>query len=85
MFENSNLPFRKWYLARGFMSFSKKGLSAMELQRQLGHKRYNTVWSMMHRIRQAMGKRDNLYSLEGIAEFDEGYFSTETSEKDPEK
>ncbi len=82
MFENSNLPFRKWYLAMAFMSFSKKGLSAMELQRQLGHKRYNTVWSMMHRIRQAMGKRDSLYSLEGMAEFDEGYFSTETSKKD---
>lgn len=27
MFENSNLPFRKWYLAIAFMSFSKKGLS----------------------------------------------------------
>jgi hypothetical protein len=37
---------------------------------------------MMHRIRGAMGKRDSLYNLEGMVEFDEGYFSTETSEKD---
>ena len=82
MFENSNLPLRKWYLAMAFMSFSKKGLSAKELQRQLEHARYRTVWSMMHRIRVAMGKRDNLYQLEGMVEFDEGYFSTETNEKD---
>ncbi|MDO9580193.1 MAG: IS1595 family transposase [Bacteroidales bacterium] len=82
MFENYNLPLRKWYLAMAFMSFSKKGLSAKELQRQLGHARYRTVWSMMHRIRVAMGKRDKLYQLEGMIEFDEGYFSTETNEKD---
>ena len=82
MFENSNLPLRKWYLAMAFMSFSKKGISASELQRQLDHSRYRTVWTMMHRIREAMGKRDSLYNLEGMVEFDEGYFSTETSEKD---
>ena len=82
MFENSNLPLRKWYLAMAFMSFSKKGLSASELQRQLEHARYRTVWSMMHRILAAMGKRDNLYKLEGMVEFDEGYFSTETSKRD---
>lgn len=30
----SNLKFRIWYLAMAFMSFSKKGISAKELQRQ---------------------------------------------------
>jgi hypothetical protein len=82
MMENSNLPISKWYLAMAFMSFTKKGLSAKELQRQLEHSRYGTIWSMMHRIRQAMGQRDRLYKLEGMVEFDEGYFSTETSKRD---
>ncbi|MFC2138674.1 IS1595 family transposase [Bacteroidota bacterium] len=82
MMENSNLPFRKWYLAMAFMSFSKKGISAKELQKQLEHNRYATVWSMMHRIRKAMGQRDKLYSMEGMVEFDEGYFTTETSKQD---
>ena len=59
--ENAKLPFRKWYLAMAFMSFSKKGLSATELQRQLGHKRYEPIWFMMHMIRKAMGNRDALY------------------------
>ena len=82
MMENSNLPFRKWYLAMAFMSFSKKGMPASELQRQLGHSRYESVWFMMHRIRKAMGKRDSLYKLEGMIEFDEAYFSTETNKND---
>jgi hypothetical protein len=82
MMENSNLPFRKWYLAMAFMSFSKKGISAKELQKQLEHNRYATVWSMMHRIRKAMGQREKLYNMEGMVEFDEGYFTTETSKLD---
>ena len=82
MMENYKLPLRKWYLAMAFMSFSKKGISAAEMQRQLNHSRYETIWVMMHRIRKAMGKRDSLYELTGMVEFDEAYFETETSEKD---
>ncbi len=78
--ENSNLPIRTWYLAMAFMSFTKKGLSATELQRQLGHSCYQTVWSLMHRVRGAMGKRDDCYGLEGMIEFDEGYFEQATKE-----
>ena len=78
MMENSNLPVRTWYLAMVFMSFSKKGLSAYELQRQIGHGRYMTVWSLMHRIRNAMGQRDSRYTLKDIVEFDEGYFTKAT-------
>ena len=74
MMENSNLPIRTWYLAMAFMSSTKKGLSAHELKRQIGHSRYATVWSLMHRIRNAMGNRDARYTLEGLVEFDEAYF-----------
>jgi hypothetical protein len=63
-----------------FMTFSKKGISALEMQRQLGHKRYGTVWKLMHKIRAGMGKRDNLYQLSGSVEFDEGYFEQATPE-----
>ncbi len=34
---------------------------------------------MMHRIRDAMGKRDDLYQLKGMIEFDEGHFKKATS------
>jgi len=85
MMENAKLPYRKWYLAMAFMSFSKKGLSAKELQRQLGHSRYESIWSMMHRIRQAMGQRDNMYDLAGMIEFDEGYFTTHSCKSKNQK
>lgn len=76
--QSSKLPIQKWYLAILFMSATKKGFSACELQRQLGHKRYDTVWSLMHRIRNAMGNRDSRYTLSGMIEFDEGYFEKAT-------
>ena len=37
---------------------------------------------MMHKLRKAMGQRDSVYTLEGIIEFDEPYFSTETKNLD---
>jgi len=80
--QNSNLPIRKWYLAMAFMSFSKKGVSATELQRQIGHKHYVTVWFLMHRIREAMGERDSQYTLVDMIEFDEAAVVTATSKKD---
>jgi len=77
--EHAKLSFHKWYLCMAFMSFSKKGISAMEMQRQLGHKRYRTVWVLMHKIRSGMGKRDDLYTLDGVVELDEGYFEQASS------
>lgn len=83
--ENSNLPFLVWYKTIFLMSATKKGFSAKEIQKQLGLKRYEPVWSMVHKIRTAMGKRDAIYTLEGMIEFDEGYFTVESSEIEKEQ
>ena len=77
--EGSKVPVHTWYLAMAFMTFSKKTISAAELQRQLNHPKYDTVWRLMHKIRSAMGKRDALYQLEGSIEYDDAYLSTTTS------
>lgn len=74
--ENSRLPFKTWFLIMLFMTSTKKGISACEMQRQVGHQRYATIWDIMHRLRKSMGKRDDLYILEGMIEFDEGCFRT---------
>ncbi len=71
--ENSNLPIRIWMLAITFISATKKGFSAAELQRQLGLKRYEPVFRMYHKIRVVMGKRDNIYRLEDMVEYDEAF------------
>ena len=74
--ESSKLPFQYWFLALYLMSTNKKDISAYQLQRELGHKRYEPVWAMMHKIRKAMGKRDSRYLLKGEVEIDEGFFET---------
>jgi DNA-directed RNA polymerase subunit RPC12/RpoP len=81
----SNLPFRYWFIAIHLLTSTKKSFSALELQRQLGHKRYEPIWQLLHKLRSVMGKRDSQYSLLGILELDEGFFTTEISEDEKHK
>lgn len=83
--ENSNLGFLVWYQTMFLMSCTKKGFSAKEIQKQLGMKRYEPVWLMVQKLRTAMGNRDSRYTLEGMVEFDEAYFSISSSEIEKEK
>lgn len=78
--QGSNLSFLTWYRCMFLMGATKKGFSAQEIQRQLGLKRYEPVWAMVHKLRKAMGKRDARYTLEGMIEMDEGYFTVESGE-----
>ena len=78
--EHSNLSFLVWYRTMFLMSTTKKGFSAKEIQRQLGLKRYEPVWFMIHKLRKAMGKRDARYTLEGMIEMDEGYFTVASTD-----
>ena len=83
--QSSNLSFLVWYRAMFLMSATKKGFSAKEMQRQLGLKRYEPVWAMVHKLRKAMGNRDARYTLEGMVEMDEGYFTVESSQVEQSK
>jgi hypothetical protein len=58
------------------MTSIKKSLSALEMQKQLGHGRYEPIWYMMHKIRATMGKRDARYQLSKDFEIDEAFFET---------
>jgi hypothetical protein len=82
----SKLPFMYWFIAMHLLTATKKSISAAELQRQIGHKRYQPIWELMHKLRSVMGKRDDKYTLKGCIELDEGFFSTEIpKEKKNEK
>jgi transposase-like protein len=83
--ESSNLSFLIWYKTMFLLSATKKGFSSKEIQKQLGLKRYEPVWAMVHKLRKAMGKRDDRYTLEGMIEMDEAYFSVEASEIEKSK
>ncbi|GHT01373.1 hypothetical protein AGMMS49525_01910 [Bacteroidia bacterium] len=81
----SKLPFRYWFVAFHLLTSTKKSFSAKELQRQLGHKNYDAIWALLHKLRMAMGTRDARYTLSGVLELDEGFFSTETQAEEKQQ
>jgi len=72
LFADSHLPLITWFHAIGLMLNAKKGISAKQLQRDLGIGGYKTAWYLNHRIREAMGNGD-IPKLGGIVEIDETY------------
>lgn len=76
VYEDSKVPLHKWLLATHLMCASKKGISALQLQRELALGSYRTAWFMAHRIREAMIDTDNTpLGGEGkVVEADETYY-----------
>ena len=75
---HSHVSLSKWFLAFYFVSQDKRGLSVVQLSNQIGVT-YKTAWSMLRRIRSAMGQRDAAYLLSGVVEFDDAYFGGPTA------
>lgn len=74
--EDSPIPFRFWCLAFYRASASKKGISALQIQRETGLS-YKSALFLMHRIRWAMAPANDAESKLGVngetVEFDETY------------
>ena len=70
----THLPLTAWFWAIYLCATDKRGISAVQLSRTLGIC-YESAWYLLHRIRAAMGKRDEKYELSGIVEMDDGYRS----------
>ncbi len=79
--QGSNLPLIYWFTAIHVLVSTKKTFSASEMQRQLGHKRYQPIWEMMHKLRSVMGERDSKYQLMKSVELDKGYFTSENLDR----
>jgi transposase-like protein len=71
--EDSHLPIRTWLMAFALLCSAKKGISALQLQRQLGIGSYRSAWHMAHRIRHAMSQEPLAGLLQGTVEVDETY------------
>ncbi len=78
IFEDSKIALHKWVLGMHKMAASKKGISALQLQRELGLGSYRTAWFMAMRIREALRmepmKRGKMGGPGKIVEADETYF-----------
>jgi IS1 family transposase len=71
IFENTNKPLRDWFRVTHYMLASKKGMSALQIQRMMGFGSYGTAHSMCHKIRAALIEPQE--KLGGIVEVDETY------------
>jgi transposase-like protein len=78
LFESTKLPLTKWFLAIHLIINAKKGISSLQLARDL-HVNKNTAWFLQKRIRQAM--KDDDCVLSGIIEIDETYVGGSISNK----
>ncbi len=71
IFENTNISLRKWFIAIWLLTSHKKGISSLQLSRDLGITQ-KTAWFMLHRIRICLGI-ENHTQLSNTVEVDEVY------------
>ena len=72
IFENTNKDLRDWFRVIHMMMTSKKGVSALQVQRVMGFGSYRTAHYMCHRIRAGLMDED-FKKLVGIVEVDETF------------
>lgn len=85
MFEHSKLALLIWVRAIYFIMQDKRGISALSLKRLLGMNSYGTTWTMLQKIRKALGERDSGYKLKQVVELDGAYFVNDERIKTHEK
>ncbi|MFV9551630.1 IS1595 family transposase [Algibacter sp. PT7-4] len=73
IFDNTKIDLQKWFLAIWLVTSHKKGISSLQLGRDLGITQ-KSAWFMLQRIRNCFGLNDdNKEKLQGEVEIDETY------------
>jgi transposase-like protein len=80
IFENTKYPLKTWFEVGYLICQSKKGMSALQIHRQIGSGDYRTAWYMVHRFRAAM-KNEQFTQLLGEVEIDETYVGGKISNR----
>jgi len=84
VFENTNVALRTWFQIIHRMMTAKKGVSALQIQREYGIGSYRTAWYMCHRIR--AGLQDvEFQKLMGIVEVDETFIGGKAKNRHKDK
>ena len=68
----TRVPLRLWFWAAHMVTTHTPGISALQLQRQLGLRRYETAWAMLQKLRRSM-VRPERDRLREVVEVDETY------------
>ena len=72
VFHRTRIPLLTWFWAIFFVGRHKKGISALQLQRDTGVGSYQTAWTLLHKLRSALRHRPES-QLAGLVEVDETY------------
>jgi hypothetical protein len=76
IFESSRLPLKMWFYAIWWITAHKNGVSALDLQKDVGLGSYRSAWLLLHKIRNAMVQADKSL-LQGEVEVDKIYLLSE--------
>jgi len=82
IFERSHVPLHKWIYAMYLMVTARKGISSMQLAKEIGVTQ-KSAWFMLQRLREACG--GNCGKLAGIIEIDEAYIGGKETNKHESK
>ncbi|MEX0291038.1 MAG: IS1595 family transposase [Flavobacteriaceae bacterium] len=83
IFDNTKLPLQKWFLAIWLVTSHKKGISSIQLSKDIGITQ-KSAWFMLSRIRQCFGL-NNDDKMEGEVEADETYVGGKEGNKHADK
>jgi transposase-like protein len=72
VFHRTKVPLRTWFWAIFFVARHKQGISALQLQKDLGLGSYETAWTMLHKLRSGLSPRP-AFRLHGLVEADDTY------------
>ena len=78
----SHLPLKTWFTAAHIVTSHSNGISALQLQAQLGLGSYKSAWLLLHKLRRAMVAPDRSL-LEDLVEIDEATLPLRTKQEPP--
>ena len=78
----SHLPLKTWFTAIHMVTSHSNGISALQLQAQLGLGSYKSAWLLLHKLRRAMVDPGRSL-LEALVEIDEASLPQRTAQDPP--